>query len=250
MRRCLVALVSALCVVVLAACGGSDGSSDDGGGATRLTQAQAELLATVRFRNFDTGVRAVTVTIPASTSGTASAGRLDGWVDFASHLGYASAEQGGGPLGTVVWSGERIAVNESAATPATFPISSSGWRSDALDPQASSLTQALTIVLSLGNDRPENPLLLRQSDAAFLRTDTLDGRQVIVVTGPSPATASSASPAQPSKDRIRYWIDDDGALLRVQAKLSGTTGWTVIDLADSAQTLDPTTLARILAPAA
>lgn len=242
MRR--IAALVALVLALLAGCGGSDaGSDDDGGGPTRLTQSQAELLATVRFRNFDAGVRSVSVDIPASAG--AAAGRLTGWVDFAGHLGYASAEQGGSPLGSLVWSSERIAVNESAATPATFPIPESGWRSDQLDPQTSSLTQALAITLNLGSDRPENPLLLRQSDAAFLRSDVVDGREVSVIVGPSPASDASGQPAQ---DRIRYWIDDDGLLRRVEAKLTGTTDWTVIDLAETDQALDAQQIATLLAP--
>jgi hypothetical protein len=241
------AALVAVCLMVLTACGGS---ADDGPSEPKqLTQEQAELLATVRFRNYDAGVRAVSVTIPDSASqGAGSGGRLTGWVDFAGHLGYGSVEQGGAALGSVLWNGTRMAVAESAPVPASFPIPEAGWRSDGLDVRASALTQTLAILLDLGSDRPENPLLLRQSDAAFVRTDTVDGRPVVVLAGPSPAQAESppASTADDSK-RVRYWIDDDGLVLRVQLRLAGTTGWTVVDLTDApGVTLDADRIARVL----
>lgn len=252
-RRPLGAVLAVLCLVVLAACGGSggsDGGSDDG--PKRLTQGQAELLATVRFRNYDAGVRAVTVTIAGSAAdGAGGGGRLTGWVDFAGHLGYGSVEQGGAPLGSVLWDGTRMAVAEGAPSPASFPIPAAGWRPTALDVRASALTQTLAILLDLGSDRPENPLLLRQSDAAFVRTDEVAGRRVVVLAGPSPAQAGSASPPAPAaaddSTRVRYWIDADGLVLRVQLRLAGTTGWTVVDLANAGgATLDPEQVARVL----
>lgn len=248
------AAIIALGIALLTACGGSDRGDDDGDEPSRLGQTQAELLATVRFRNFDAGVRAVTITIPPSSGqGAQSSGRFSGWVDFASHFGYGSVEQGDSPLGTVVWNADRLAVNESAAVPAPLPVPQDGWRSDLLDPGASTLTQILAITLNLGSDRPENPLLLRQSDAAFLRGDEVDGVPVHVLVGPSPVSTSepgspgSKSPATPAQqDRIRYWIDDDGLLRRVQVRLAGTTEWTIIDLASTDQTLDTRQLSRIL----
>lgn len=243
-RGRVVTLLVCLAAVVLAACGGSDpkGGGPDGK-ATALTQEQAELFATTRFRNFDAGVRSIAITIPAQTGQSAqsgpaasSGGQIAGWVDFVGHVGYASAQQGGAELGLVLWNGERIAVNESATGPAVLPVPEAGWRSDQLVPNTSLMTQALAIVLNLASDRPENPLLLRQSDAAYLRADEIDGRPVVVLAGPSPASTASASgtPEAPDSNRVRYWIDEDGMLLRVQAKLAGTTGWTVIDLSDGA----------------
>jgi hypothetical protein len=248
--RLLAVAISALCVAVLAACGGSS-SSDVG--PRHLTQEQAELLATVRFRNYDAGVRSIVVTIPdTAAEGPGSGGRVEGWVDFARHLGYAAATQGSTPLGAVAWSAERIAINESARGPVDVAVPREGWRSDRLDPQASSMTRALAIVLNLASDRPENPLLLRQSDAAFLRTAEIDGTKVVVLAGPSPATAASTpsteAPASPrTRDRIRYWIDGDGLLRRVQVTVPGTTAWTTIDLSDAeGVTLDAEQLGRAL----
>lgn len=239
MRRTRGRGIVLLCLAaVVAACGSSDPDGPGTSGkATALTQQQAELLATVRFRNFDAGVRAITITIPARTGQeSSSGGRIAGWMDFVGHVGFASAQQGGDELGLLLWNGQRVAVNESSPGPAVLPVPEDGWRSDQLDPTASPMTQSLAIVLSLASDRPENPLLLRQSDAAYLRADEIDGRPVTVIAGPSQAastTSASETPGPPDSNRVRYWIDEDGILLRLQAKLPGTATWTVIDLSDS-----------------
>ena len=249
-RRLTRAALAALCLVVLVACSGSGDGDGSAGGPKRLTQEQAELLATVRFRNYDAGVRAVSVTIADSATG--GGGRLTGWVDFAGHLGYGSVEQAGAALGSVAWDGARVAVAEAAPSPAAFPIPESGWRADRLDARASALTQTLAILLDLGSDRPENPLLLRQSDAAFVRTDEVAGHRVVVLAGPSPAQAQaeSAAPSASVPDdgrRVRYWIDDDGLVRRVQLRLAGTSGWTVVDLSEApGVTLDADRIASVL----
>lgn len=231
MRRALASLILASMTVLLAACGGSD--SADKPEAAALTQEQAELLATTRFYNFDAGLRAVTVTIPAPEGAKTSTGiKVSGWADFAEHLGYAGVTQGDATQGLLLWSGDRIAISQSATGIAELPVPSTGWRSADLVADTSPMTQSLAIVTSLGSDRPENPLLLRQSDAAFLRNDTIDGKAVMVIAGPSPQGSEKSTPL---KNRVRYWIDKDGLLLRVEAKLAGTSGWTRIDLVDTTE---------------
>lgn len=229
-RRTAAAVIAM--AVLLTACGSSESPTAE---AAALTQEQAELFATTRFLNFDAGVRAVNVTIAPQTGQDASTGgSVTGWVDFAEHLGYASVDQGSEAQGLLLWSGERIAVNESVTGAAKLPVPARGWRSAELVAATSSLTQSLAIVTNLASDRPENPLLLRQSDAAYLREDTVDGQSVVVLAGPSPSGTSTADTAAtpeatPLGDRVRYWINQDGLLLRVQAKLTGTSEWTVFD---------------------
>jgi len=75
----------------------------------------------------------------------------------------------------------------------------------------------LTLLLSLGTDRPENALLLRQGSAEFLRHDEVDGVRVTVMSGPRPAQDTQES-------KTRYWVDADGDLRRFEAYLGDAQG--------------------------
>lgn len=235
--RALVAMFGVLAMLLLTGCGGSDSTDAPTASEPRgLTEQQAELLAFTRFRTFAVGLRRISVEIPAEPVTGTPGGRIEGWVDFAAHVGYAAVTQESTALGVMAWDGERMAVNELVTDPEPSSIPTSGWRSDRFDPASSSMAQSLAIVLSLGSDRPENPLLLRQSDAAFLRTDTIGPDRVSVIVGPSSGGGPTATP-QPVDERIRYWIDGDGQLRRVQVKLRGGSEWTVIDLLASQDAL-------------
>jgi len=82
----------------------------------------------------------------------------------------------------------------------------------------------LLLVLRLGQDRPDNPELIRQGGALWLRRAKLAGRTVDVMSGPrTPGSAGSA----PGVD---YWLTADSTLLRVSAHLGGASAATSIDL--------------------
>lgn len=224
--RTLLASATALLLSLLVACTPPAEAS-----VRPLTDSEAERLAVVRFRNFDAGVRAIEARIPGTEAGELT---LDGWFDFTQHAGYvsASAEES---LGLVWWNDATIATRETPVDEAPLPAPSDGWISGPLDPSSTALTTALTLIGSLGADRPENPQLLRQSDAAWVRSDRIDGVDVDVFAGPSsdretPAL-SSAGPAT-GGERTRYWVDADGVLRRFEARLGETDEWTVVDLSD------------------
>lgn len=217
--------------LLLTGCTGGDPSAPNGStssanadGPRNLSQTDAERLGVLRFRNFDAGVRSIDVHIPAS--GTSPALRVVGWIDFVAHAGYASVSEGPADLavvtGYVAWTGDAIALQpaqvgaEPGEAPA-LPINHDGWSAAPLDPEQSSLTSTLSLLLSLGSDRPENSSLLLQSDAAWLRTETVDGTAVDVFAGPSGALPgeTAAGADEQFSDRLQYWLDTTGLALRV-----------------------------------
>lgn len=237
--------------LLLTGCTGGDPGTPNGtttsasaDGPRNLSQTDAERLGVLRFRNFDAGVRSIDVRIPAS--GTSPALRVVGWIDFVAHTGYASVSEGPDDLavvtGYVAWTGDAIALQpaqvgtEPGEAPA-LPIEHNGWSAAPLDPEQSILTSTLSLLLSLGSDRPENSSLLLQSDAAWLRTETVDGTAVDVFAGPSGALPgeTAADADEQFSDRLQYWLDSTGLALRVDLP-AGETPTTVLlgDPADSA----------------
>ena len=203
MRRARVAIAAALVVLSLTACAGDPVDE----APTGLTSEQAERLAVTRFRNFDAGVRTIEVTVPTTEVGEIS---LSGWFDFAQGVGYASVKNGG----TVWWSADTVAFRDVPSPEAELPLPPDQWVSYPLDPSSNPLAAALALVAELGFDRPDNPQLLAQSDAALLRPDTVDGVDVDVFIGPS---SSAAAESSATDTRARYWIDDTGLMLRFEA---------------------------------
>lgn len=200
---------------------------------TTLTTELAERLAVTRFRNFDAGVRTIDVTVPGTGSGEVE---LTGWFDYAASVGYGSVTADGQPAGLLWWSADTIAVREGEfAEP--LPAPTDGWVSSGLDASSTALATAVTIVLSLGSDRPENPQLLQQSDAEFEKSSTVDGVPVDVVLGPSSDDVSAASVA--SAHRARYWLDKTGVMLRFEVTLGNSATPMTIDFGDGAGTAIP-----------
>ncbi|MFF2512896.1 hypothetical protein [Streptomyces sp. NPDC058086] len=80
------------------------------------------------------------------------------------------------------------------------------------------LDRALRLVLSVAADRPDNAELLARSGPLWLRDERLDGHGYGVFSGPRPGPSASGSPADDST--LTYWIDTDGNLRRVTARMS------------------------------
>jgi hypothetical protein len=260
----------AVCAALLSACGGdharsarstpSAGSTGPSGqtavgptaadGSRPLSQDEANRLAVVLFKNYDAGVRQISVRLAEQNSTLT----LAGWMDFAGHRGYVRAVgTADASLGLIGWDAHRVATKPTAGTVADhlppLPPPAAGWTADKLVASSDPLGTVLIVLVNLGRDRPENPQLLVQSDARWLRSDTVDGRRVDVIVGPAsstvaaptPATsgtaASTAAAAVPSSStgpayqtRPRYWIDSTGVLVRFEGYVS-RYGPTRIDFA-------------------
>jgi hypothetical protein len=244
-RRRLAALTVAMCLLAgVAGCSGEPPSAPNATdvGATApaeprpLTTDEAQRLAVMRFMNFDAGVRSVHFEV--DDAGVRYA--VEGWMDFAAGLGYATL-RAEGDAALIVWTAETIGshapVGDEHEPPIPPPVDSvddADWSTSALTPSASRLHAALAIALEAGHDRPDNPVLLQQTDARWLRSDEVDGDAVDVVAGPTSDHAydPDAAVGDGSDATIRYWVDRDGVLRRLEARLGGAPDWTAIDFGD------------------
>jgi len=225
MKRARLAIAAALVALSLVACTAEPTTEVPSG----LTSEQAERLAVTRFRNFDAGVRTIEITVPTTEVGEIS---LSGWFDFAQGVGYASVKDGG----TVWWSAQTVAFRDVPSAEAELPLPTDQWMSYPLDASSNPLAAALALVAELGFDRPDNPQLLAQSDAARVRADTVNGTDVDVFIGPS---SSATGESSATDSRARYWIDDTGLLLRFEAPKGSAV--TTVDFGEaSGITLPPT----------
>ena len=177
-----------------------------------LSIPEAERLALVRFSNYTTGVSAFTASVP-SPGGKLF---LDGRVDFVHHHGHAGMRTEGRSdefsQGLVQWNLGRMAF-------ATAP--SADWQVRDLQERGSELDGALRLLVNLGADRPENAQLLLQSSARWLRADRIGDTAVDVFEGPKQKDATDS--------RLRYWLDPDGKLRRLEAKLGNQEELAVFD---------------------
>ncbi|WP_277207621.1 hypothetical protein [Isoptericola croceus] len=238
----------------LTACGDSDADTDGdvdtapspSATARPLTTDEAQGLATMRFQNYAAGVRTVRFEV-------ADAGRtyaVDGWVDFVAHLGYAGVhETSSDETGLLAWSAQTVSTfdGDSGASepepepPPLPPLPPPGmdddgttWTGSDLVPDQSRLHALLAVIVGLGNDRPDNPVLLQQSDARWLRQDSIDGVPVQVLAGPTSDDVSEQDPdADGSAATVRYWVDESWRILRLEMRPGGSGDWIAVDLGEA-----------------
>lgn len=201
--------------------GGSGGGST---GRRALTSDEANRLAITRFRNYQAGGRAVTITVPSTGGGLV----VSGSIDYRAEIGYGVVRGSGRDTssdGLVEWTAGTVLVHPMANAPATAPASppSSGWYGRPLTNAGSSLDSALAIALSLGSDRPDNAELLPQNGAARVGEGTVHGHQVVVMTGPKSGSGQGTSGS------VRYWVGADGTMYRVRAGVASEPEPVVID---------------------
>src|SRR5262249_52147039 len=108
------------------------------------------------------------------------------------------------------------------------------WISHPLDASTSRLDALLITLSGLGSDRPDNPVLVAQSGALWLRTDSVNGTPVTVFAPPPSdrplADTTTASTADTSP--LRRWVSGAGLMLRAEIRLGGD--WNTADFPDSA----------------
>ncbi len=200
-----------------------------------VSSTEAELLATTRFLNFDRGG------VRFSTQLTVDGSELTfaGWVDHVSHVGYAGV-RGDFPAQAVLWTGDTVGIRASELDADGLPLlpipalDDLGWQSRALDTSASDLDRLLAVLLGLGTDRPDNPLLLQQSGALWLRDDEVGGEPVTVFAAPpsdEPVPAGAIVSADTSP--LRLWVGGDGRLHQAELRVSGE--WVRIALEPTAE---------------
>ncbi|RKT54222.1 hypothetical protein C8E97_2837 [Saccharothrix australiensis] len=199
-------------------------SRSEPAGPRALTSDEANRLAITRFRNYEAGGRAVTITVPTTAGGLV----VTGAVDFRAGLGYGVVRGTGRDTssdGLIQWNATTVFVHPVADAPAEAPASppGAGWHRRSLLTAGSSLDSALLIALGLGSDRPDNAELLPQNGAAWVGRDEVGGHRVDVLSGPAargrPGTAGN----------VRYWVDQDGTMHRVRADVASEPQPVVIE---------------------
>ncbi|WP_020664802.1 hypothetical protein [Amycolatopsis benzoatilytica] len=214
-----------LVVLVLAGCGAPEPRA--------LSTSEAERLALVRFTNYTGKNARFTGSIPSS----GGALRLTGRVDFVGHVGYAAMRTDGRndvtSAGLLQWNLSGLAFLSNPATAPVDPPPTGDWQVRPFAKTGSELDGALRLLVNLAADRPDNALLLQQSSARWLRTDIIDGATVDVFEGPQQAGRT------PSADgaRVRYWVDADGKLKRLEARLGDEQQFATFDFLGTGQAI-------------
>jgi hypothetical protein len=241
--------VTGAAILLLTGCSGpgatTEASTPD---ARPVTTEESQVLATMRFRNFDAGARSIDFAL--ADDGEV---RFRGWFDYGSGTGYGSlAHESGTDL--LLWNAEFVAVHPhpSDSGEAPLPIPETGtleesWDGGPLRPGDSRRDAVLAIVGSLGADRPENPLLLQQAGALWLDEQTVDGVDLTVFAGPpSDDALDPGESADPDAATTRFWVDPTGLAVRVDVRLGGEESWTELNLGDA----DGVRIADVFAEAA
>jgi hypothetical protein len=219
-----VGAVAAAATAVVTGILGLAGHGGDSGGRHALTPDEADRLAITRFRNYQAGGRAVTITVPGTAGGLV----VTGSVDYRTGLGYGTVRGTGRDAssdGLVAWSAATVLVHPMPDPPVPAPAAppGSGWFGRPLQKSGSSLDSALAIVLGLGSDRPDNAELLPQNGAARTGEERVHGHRVDVMTGPDARVKAGTS------QTVRYWIAPDGIMYRVQAAVASEPEPVVVD---------------------
>lgn len=193
-------------------------------GRRALTPDEANRLAITRFRNYQAGGRAVTITVPSAAGGLV----VTGSIDYRAKIGYGAVHGTGRDTssdGLIEWTATAVLVHPMAALPAAAPPSppASGWYRRPLTASGSSLDSALAIALGLGSDRPDNAELLPQNGAVRVGQGTVHRHRVDEMTGPDARARAGTS------GTVRYWIGSDGTMYRVQAAVASEPEPVVID---------------------
>lgn len=235
-RLRLVAAATAVLCLGLTACT----AAPDQPTARPVTAAESELLAAARFRNFDAGTRTVSFDVDDDSTRL----YLAGWFDYATHTGYGALTADGAPNSLLLWNANEVAAHPPTATdadaaaplpiPDAAPLGAS-WQTAPLSGAHSRLHTMLQVIASLGSDRPDNPLLLRQGGALALGDDTVDGTAVTVFAGPlSDSPLPQGQTVDPEAATTRFWVDADGLMRRAAVRLGGSGSWQDIDLGAAA----------------
>ncbi|GAA1069002.1 hypothetical protein GCM10009665_75330 [Kitasatospora nipponensis] len=240
-------------LIALAVCGAAVGGVaayrglSVGSGERPVTMDEASRLALTRLNLYQADPVAVTLT---AAEGGGVVLRVSGVVDYRTHHGVGTYRTTGtGPTGSsgtagssaapqldhglIVWDSDGLGL--APALDGTPPwqqaehIPRSGWspRSYTADP----LDAGLRLLIGLGADRPDNPLLLAQSGARWLGRDRIDGRDYDEFSGPRATGTTPGTGPDGGKSPLTYWVDGDGGLRRVSMRMPGLGTPTTLEIA-------------------
>lgn len=225
-RRLIAGLVGAALVAGLAGCAPT-ATPEPAESSRPVTTEEAELLAIVRFGNFDAGARSVAAAFVDQGHEIG----LVGWVDYTTHTGFGLLTVDGTPDRRLIWDGAVVATDPATGdAPLTVPTSVEGWSGRVIDASGTPLEALLLVLAKLGSDRPENPLLLQQGGALWLASQNIGDTPVTVFAGPAEG-AVDGEIVDDTASAVRYWVDADGLLRRLEVRLGAT--WATVDFDDA-----------------
>ncbi|WP_234327404.1 hypothetical protein [Streptomyces sp. NRRL WC-3742] len=236
-RRLLGALIAA--AVCAATAGGyavyRTVSGDDAAAERPVTVDEASRLALSRLTLYQASPATVTLT---ATEGGGVSIEVTGIVDYRAHRGVGSYRTLGVPAaapaptpaptagprtdrGLIVWDTGGLGLAPAPEGESGPPwqqaehVPRTGWspRAYTTDP----LDAGLQLLVQLGADRPDNPLLLAQSGARWLGHERIDGRDYDRFSGPR----AQGSAPDGARSPLTYWLDGDGGLRRVTMRMPG-----------------------------
>lgn len=229
-------------LVAVALCGSTAGGlavhralSDDGDSDRAVTIDEAGRLALSRLTLYQASPVAVTLT---AAEGGGVTIRVEGVVDYRNHRAVGGYQVTGaaGPLdrGLIVWDGAGLGLAPVPAGVDGPPwqqaehIPRSGWSSRAFT--ADPLDSGLRLLIQLGADRPDNPMLLAQSGARRLGRDRIQGRTYDRFSGPRAQDAARGGASAGELSPLTYWVDGDGGLRRVTMRMPGLGTPTTVEV--------------------
>jgi hypothetical protein len=192
-----------------------------------LTEDELRLVSRMRSRDRQSGGGTLTVTLPVNPAGLTTA---TGWLDWPAAVGYLALHNPDAPdsdqlvrvapAGIAAWDG-MVASGPPPLRPPAEGWHFSAWSSRGDAGGASDLDILLTQAVSVTSTRNDSLDDLR-ANASFLRTDVLAGVPVLVLE----IRQASESRAAPGTGRLRYWVDGDGLLRRIEVRTRlGGFGW-------------------------
>lgn len=226
MKRRLRAVALALVTVSsVVACTGEEQSAE-----RALTSEEASILAEVLFRNYES--QGASFSLAAQAGGAGGTITLEGDIDWENHHGAARVLGGAQPYPvTAVWWSKSVVAERrpsfDSVLAQVLPNVTTPIITRNPDAVKRRLDQILAIVAGLASQTPDNAQLILQTEgSAFIRTDELRNRPVIILR---------------YGERTLFWLDQETKnLLRFEGNSSTNQYPVVIDFMEfGRRTLPP-----------
>ncbi len=182
-------------------------------GETRLTTAQASTFSKLLTKNRADQGASFVATVPYGPAATFTiSGQVD-WINYAGNATLSVTRSDGQPEAPVAlaWNLQQMVQQIEGLEAAMEAKGRSGVRftTRQINPKTSPLDRVIVLINSMSNERPENPILLRQrTDVAFVGTADLNGTAL---------------------DRYRYgnttyWVNNAGSVDKLVANFKDFAG--------------------------
>ena len=213
----LAAALAAVTTLALVGCSSSPAKNAAGGPTPTvrgLTQDDAALLAQTLYKNTEQKGASFSLTTAFANGPTI---HVQGALGWASNRGEATITVGADQPFDISWGSNAVLEQHAALAGALGKLKAGAtWLARPANEQEVPLDRLLKLLSGLATNQPDNPTLVQQQQAGFVRNDTLSGHAVKVFR---------------YGVRNLYFVGaDDGLLYRLEAYLNGFTAATVIDL--------------------